>query len=58
VAFEKWDAPIRLESLEMLGDCGLTDVTGLGRPAHAPVVEHGKEQLYAVKRQTGFCHKV
>jgi hypothetical protein len=57
-AFEEWNAQVRLKSLEMLGDCGLADVTGLRRPAHAPVVEHGKEQLQAVECQTGLGHRV
>src|SRR5262245_6327752 len=57
-AFEQPDPPVRLQSLEMLGDGGLADVAGLRRPAHTPVVENCKEQLQAVQSQTGFCHKV
>src|SRR5437879_8008207 len=42
----------------MLGDGGLTDVAGFGRPAHTPLVEDREEQLQTMQREPGLCHRV
>src|SRR2546425_181029 len=42
----------------MVGDGGLTDVAGFGRPAHTPLVEDREEQLQTMQREPGLCHRV
>src|SRR2546422_10923741 len=42
----------------MLGDGGLTDVAGFGRPAHTPLVEDREEQLQTMQRKPGLYHRV
>ena len=43
MALQQLNAEVRPETLQVFGDGGLADVTGLGRATHAPLVEDGEE---------------